>query len=203
MTQQNSGAAERLTELLQVAVQKLPVKTMQRLVNNPEAVASALAAAATVIDADASMSNMEPIMERVGNVTPLKKISAEAADVELRQRTEPDHVGELLTSEAFAERAGIKSRQTIHLWFKKGAIIGWEGAKRGLQIPAEQLDTRGKLIPHLEALQGLFTDGYTLWVWLRAPVAALEGATPLDALRNHEVDRVLAAARAEQQGDFG
>ncbi len=142
-------------------------------------------------------------MEQIGNVTPLKRICAEAAEAELRLRTEPDDVGELLKSEAFAERAGIESRQTVHLWVKNGAIIGWDGAKRGLQLPAEQLDTRGQPIPHLEALQGLFTDSYTLWVWLRAPVAALEGATSLDALRNHEIDRVLAAARAEQQGDYG
>ncbi len=204
MTQQNSGTVEQLTELLQVAVQKLPVKIMQRLVNHPEAVASALAAAATVIDADSSVrSHSEPAVERVGNVAPLKRISAKAAEAELKRRTGPGDAGELLTSEAFAERAGIKSRQTVHQWVKKGAIIGWEGAKRGLQLPAEQLDARGQPVPHLETLHGIFANSYALWVWLRSPVTALDDATPIDLLRNHEVDPVLSAAHAEQQGDFG
>lgn len=70
------------------------------------------------------MSGQDPVVERIGNVAPLKRISTEAAKVELRQRTEPDDIGELLTSEAFAERAGFKSRQTVHQWVKKGTIIG-------------------------------------------------------------------------------
>ncbi len=204
MNQQNRNASEQLTALLQVAVQKLPVKTMQRLVKHTEAIASALAAAAAVIDADASSSGYpEPAVEQVGSVMPLKRISAEAAEAELQRRTGPGDVGKLLTSEVFGERAGIKSRQTVHQWVKKGAIIGLEGEKRGLQLPAEQLDARGQPIPHLEALQGIFVDGYTLWMWLRSPVAVLVNRTPLELLRTHEIDRAIAAAHAEQQGDFG
>ena len=51
----------------------------------------------------------------------------------------------LLTSEEFASRAGLKTRQSVHAWLKKGRIIGWQGAKRGYVLPDGQFDERGRL----------------------------------------------------------
>ena len=59
-----------------------------------------------------------------------------------------------LTSAQLAELVGLKTRQSVHDWLKKGRIIGWLGAKRGYVFPAGQLDKRGRPVKGLIGLLG-------------------------------------------------
>ena len=121
----------------------------------------------------------------------------------IAKRTRMGKDEDLLTSEQFAARAGLKTRQSVHDWLRKGRIIGWQGAKRGYDFPARRFDEHGQLLEGLDRITPLFEDGYAAWCWLSAPVTALDGAEPLDLLCEGAVTLVEAAARGDLQGDFG
>ena len=100
-----------------------------------------------------------------------------------------------LTSDELAARVGLKTRQSVHDWLKKGKIVGWRGAKRGYLFPAEQFDDRGRPVPGLDRVIGRFGDGYAAWVWLTTELASLDGATPLTLLADGEIERVAQARK--------
>ena len=117
-------------------------------------------------------------------------------------RTRPGDGEELLSSDELAARIGLRTRQSVHDWMRKGRIVGWRGAKRGYLFPAQQVDERGRPPDGLEWIVPSFGDGYAAWVWLTTPLPSLDGAKPLELLHNGEVDIVAAAAKGDLQGDF-
>lgn len=123
--------------------------------------------------------------------------------VSRRTRVVRSEGGELLTSEEFARRTGARSRQSVHNLLRKGRVIGWEGTKRGFVFPAEQLDERGRPLNGLGGVVPHFEGHYSAWCWLRDGHDALDGARPIDLLRQNDVARVESAARGYAQGDFG
>ena len=108
----------------------------------------------------------------------------------------------LLTSEELAARTGLRTRQRVHDWRRKGRIVGWQNARRGFVFPAEQLDGRNRPLPGLDRVAGMFSHGYAAWVWLTTPRPSLDGAAPLAHLARGEVERLAEAARGHRQGDF-
>ena len=76
-----------------------------------------------------------------------QKFSAEEAERIIDERTaafEPDE--EVLNSDEVAQRLGLKSRQSVHDWLRKGKLLGWQTAKRGYLFPARQFDQRNQPI---------------------------------------------------------
>lgn len=193
---------EEFLETVQVAAEKLSPSILRGFVAHPETLDTVLAVGGALAGRLAG-GNQKPAVEQVGSAEPLMKISSEAAEMVFEKRRISSDSGELLTTEKFAQRLGLKTRQSIHDWLKKGIVVGWEGAKRGFLLPADQLDEQGQPVPHLADLKVYFSDGHELWMWLQTPLAALDGATALALLRKNETARVLAAAQSEQQGDFG
>ena len=128
----------------------------------------------------------------------------DAAETERRLSAQVrDGVSEtLLTSEELAVRTGLRTRQSVYDWRRKGRIVGWQNARRGYVFPAEQLDERNRPLAGLDCVAGLFADGYAAWVWLTTPRVSLDGAPPLALLARGEVERVAVAARGDRQGDF-
>ena len=121
----------------------------------------------------------------------------------LAARTRKGAPETLLTSDELAARVGLKTRQSVHDWLKKGRIVGWRGARRGHVFPAGQLDERGAGHSTVSTgWRGLFDDGYAAWVWLTTELASLDGATPLTLLAGGEIDRVARAVEGDRQGDF-
>ena len=108
----------------------------------------------------------------------------------------------MLTSDQLAARVGLKTRQSVHEWLRKGKIIGWRGAKRGYVFPAEQIDERCRPLSGLDQIVPRFGDGYAAWHWLTTPRPSLNGAKPLVLMRRGETERVTAAAKGDLQGDF-
>ena len=189
---------EVLGTVLQETVRDLGPRAVATLVAHPDAVRAALA---VVAEALYTKNTGKGIVVIRGNES--RRLQSLEADRRISERTRKGIKEDLLTSREFADRAGLKTRQSVHDWLRKGRIIGWQGAKRGYVFPARQFDERGQLLRGLDRIAPLFEDGYAAWRWLSAPVTALDGAEPLDLLGEGEVAIVEAAAKGDLQGDFG
>jgi hypothetical protein len=188
--------AEDLGKLVKSAASRLPDEAVSRLLANPDALAGALAAIAATLDRPMT-SEPELLGQRLAN-----RLAVEEAQGRLDERTRTIAPKGLIGSDEVAARAGLKSRQSVHNWFKKGRIVGWKSAKRGLVFPARQLDKRGRPPEGLSEILPLFADGFDAWSWLTSSQTSLEGKCPLDLLREGRVEIVVAAAESEGQGDF-
>jgi hypothetical protein len=172
------------------------------LVKHPDAVRLALAAVADVLSSKHQRaSSAEAEIEWLGDVEP-QKVDAGESDTQMSNRSRPGRMEELLTSEELAARVGLKTRQSVHDWRRKGRIVGWQGAKRGYVFPASQFHQGGKPLDGLDRIVPHFSDGYTAWIWLNTPRPSLGGAKPIVLLGKGEGDRVVAAAEGDAQGDF-
>ena len=193
----SQARGERVRELEgmlhEVAVHLSPAH-VAALVAHPAAVRSALAAAADVLSADDAVETIAGAEPEIAD--------AAQAQRQLSARTREGTRETLLSSDELAARAGLKTRQSVHDWLKKGKIVGWRGAKRGYVFPAEQFDARGRPLAGLASVVAQFGDGYAAWVWLTTPRPSLDGARPLTLLAGGELDRVANAAEGDRQGDF-
>ena len=195
------ASGEKVRELegvLHEAAGRLSPAHVAALVAHPDAVRSALAVAADVLTLDDEAGSG---VESIAGAEPVR-VGTEEAARRLAARTRKSAPETLLTSDELAERVGLKTRQSVHDWLKKGRIVGWRGARRGHVFPAGQLDKRGQPLDGLNRVAGLFDDGYATWVWLTTELASLDGATPLILLTRGEIDRVVKAAEGDRQGDF-
>ena len=190
--------------MLHTAADELSVAHVAVLVEHPEAVRSALAAAANVLSpervktAAGKASGIEIIADAES-----PSVDARESDRTLSRRTRPGEREELLTSDELAERVGLKTRQSVHEWRKKGRIVGWQGAKRGYVFPAGQFDRRGRPLGGLERIVPHFGDGYSAWMWLdHAASVPQRGETDRSPRSRESIDRVAAAAKGDAQGDF-
>ena len=173
------------------------------LIAHPDAVRSALAVAADVLSVeDASRrEGTGPGTETIAGAEP-DRVDAGEVERRLAARTREGRAETLLTSDELAARIGLKTRQSVHDWLKKGKIVGWRGAKRGYVFPAAQFDDRDRPLAGLVRVVRQFDDGYAAWVWLTTGRASLDGAKPLALLAGGEIDRVANAAEGDKQGDF-
>ncbi len=192
----NTEAVSQIRE----SVAALDTAVVATLLAHPDTLRSALLAVAHGHQTEALAEEAETITG-----PPARLLGHEEAERRLSQRT---RVGEkegdeLLTSDEFAQRVGAKSRQSVHNWLKKGRVVGWEGAKRGLVFPAEQLDERGKPLDGLGVILSSFDGHYSAWRWLTSRDDALDGSRPIDLLRRNDIARVESAAKGYAQGDFG
>ncbi|MGI9304686.1 MAG: hypothetical protein ACR2RB_18565 [Gammaproteobacteria bacterium] len=198
MAQSKSRNVEELAAVVHEAAKGLSARAVATLVAHPPAVRSALAVAADALSAEGSGRRDSEFIRGAE----ARLVDAEEADRRIAMRTRPGRPEGLLSSDELAARTGLKTRQSVHDWLKKGKIIGWQSAKRGYVFPPGQLDERGRPLKGLDRIVSHFEDGYAAWVWLTTPRAALEGVSPLARLRQGEIDRVAAAAEGDVQGDF-
>ncbi len=189
-----------LVRLLHQTVAALNPTAATALLAHPDALRSALAVAARTLLREPPPEELTVISGEPARLL----VHAEAAK-KLAERTHlAGYQGdELLTSDEFAKRVGTRSRQSVHNWLKKGRIIGWQSTKRGFVFPAEQLDERGRPFAGLGPVLSHFDGHYSAWKWLTDRHDALDGARPIDLLRQSHDARVEAAARGYAQGDFG
>ena len=194
-------AIESLHELegvLNEAAGRLSPSQVAVLAEHPAAVCSVLAVAAEMLAAGGAK---HPVIETIGDFKPVRAGVEEAR----RQMVEPTCKGEpetLLTSDELAARVGLKSRQSVHDWLRKGRIVGWRGAKRGYLFPERQFDERNRPFKGFDRVIGLFGDSHAAWSWLTTPRPSLDGAMPLEMLARGEIDCVEKAAVGDLQGDF-
>ncbi|MYK60163.1 MAG: hypothetical protein F4027_16730 [Rhodospirillaceae bacterium] len=188
---------DELEGMLHAAAGRLSAANVAALIAHPDAVCSALAAADALTAIDQERSTVDTIAGPASTT-----VDADEADRQLASRTRAGEPETLLTSEELAARTGLRTRQSVHDWRRKGRIVGWQNARRGYVFPAAQLDERNRPLAGLDRVTGLFADGYAAWVWLTTPRGALDGAEPLALLAQGEVERVAEAAQGDRQGDF-
>ena len=193
------GERNELEGMLHDAAGRLSPAHVAALVAHPEAVRSALAAAVDALTAGDGERRSE-VETIAGHVLPT--VDATEADRRLSARARDGAPERLLTSGELAARTGLRTRQTVHNWRRKGRIGGWQNARRGCVFPAEQLDGRNRPLPGLDRVAGLFADGSAAWIWLTTPRPSLDGASPLPLLARGEVERVVEAVNGDRQGDF-
>ncbi|MDE0293337.1 MAG: hypothetical protein OXH92_21915 [Bryobacterales bacterium] len=189
---------DELEGMLHDAAGRLSAAHVAALVAHPEAVCSALAVAA---DALAARDRERSEVDRIAGPASTT-VDADEAERRLAARTRTGAAEILLTSEELAARTGLRTRQSVHDWRRKGRIVGWQNARRGYVFPSAQLDERDRPLAGLDRVTALFADGHAAWVWLTTARPSLDGAEPLALLVRGEVERVAEAAQGDRQGDF-
>ncbi|MGL5834563.1 MAG: hypothetical protein ACRC1Z_15210 [Waterburya sp.] len=103
-----------------------------------------------------------------------------------------------LTSTEVAELLGCKTRKTVHDRLKAGSLLGIRD--RGIyKFPVWQFDPSGDdgVIDGLpQVLKVLKTSDFTKLNWLTKPHLAFSGKTPIEMLKQGEVEDVIVEARA-------
>ena len=189
--------------MLRTAAADLSPNAVNALIAHPDALRGALAATGALLVHDASGVPTHGAVEVIGRRTE-PRFSAEEARKIIEEHAvtlEPDE--EVLGSNEVAARLGLKSRQSVHDWRRKGKIVGWQHAKRGYVFPARQFDEYNRPIEGLADLVALFGSAHVAWEWLTAPLNLLNEEEPLSVLARGEGERVIDAAEGYLQGDFG
>lgn len=202
MTTTATRDTETLINMLRAAAADLSPSVINALVARPDAVRGALAATGALLARDAAGRSTHDEIETIELVAEPSRSPEEVGRI-VEARTipyEPDE--EVLSSNEVAARLGLKSRQSVHDWLRKGKIVGWQTAKRGYMFPVRQLDERNRPIEGLGDIVALFEDAYAAWLWLTTPRNALDGEEPLAVLARGQRDRVIDAAEGRLQGDF-
>ena len=153
MARTGGGKIRELEGVLHEVAGRLSPAHVAALVAHPDAVCSALAVAADALAMD-DAGRTE--LETIGGDEP-RRVDAEEAAGRLAERTRESAVETLLTSDELAARVGLRTRQSVHDWLKKGRIVGWQGARRGHVFPAGQLDARGRPFDGLDRVAGCST----------------------------------------------
>lgn len=106
-----------------------------------------------------------------------------------------------LTISQVGELLGI-SRQAIHKRFRKGKLIALTISKRGYLFPKWQFAENGLLTGLEEVLAALDeSDSWIQAAFMLNPNIWLDGASPLEMLRQGKIEDVMVAARASgEQG---
>ena len=203
MTTTATHDTETLINMLRAATADLSPNVINALIARPDAVRGALAATGALLARDEAGRSTHDQIETIGLVAePTRSPEAVRRIIEARTTLyEPDE--EVLSSNEVAARLGLKSRQSVHDWLRKGKIVGWQTAKRGYMFPARQFDERNRPIEGLGDVVALFGDAYAAWFWLTTPRNTLAGEEPLTVLAKGQRDRVIDAAEGHLQGDFG
>lgn len=197
---------DELERILHDAAGRLEPAHVSAVLAHPDTLRLALVLAADVLRLALALTKLDrgQPSSSVETIAASASVAVDATEAEKRvsARTRQGAPETLLTSEELAARTGLKTRQSVHDWRRKGRIVGWQNTKRGYVFPAEQLDGRNRPLEGLDRVAGLFGDGYAAWVWLTTPRPSLDGAAPLALMAKGEVERVAAAARGDLQGDF-
>ena len=186
-----------LATVVEETARNLGPNAVAALVDHPDAVGADLA-----VVADALWTNGAEKGIAVIESAELRLLHAAETDRRITDHPRMGKKEELLSSERFADRAGLKTRQSVHDWLKKGRIIGWQGCKRGHVFPAGQFDDRGQPFEGLVRIASQVEDGHAAWRWLTAPLPAPDGAEPLALFGKRDTALVAADANGDLQGDF-
>ncbi len=109
---------------------------------------------------------------------------------------------DMVNARAFGELIGA-SHETVNQKRKAGAILGLEGATRGLRYPKWQIGHDGRLLPGLaELFRILGGEPWTVYRFLVQEHGELGGDTALASLKHERVKQALSAARNMTLGVF-
>jgi hypothetical protein len=109
---------------------------------------------------------------------------------------------DMVTARVFGPLIGI-SHETVNVRRQKGELLGLEGPTRGFRYPRWQVTDAGLPLPGLAQVFHVLGDQpWSVYRFLRAEHAELDGRTALDALKAGQVDAVVGAAQNQATGAF-
>jgi hypothetical protein len=126
---------------------------------------------------------------------PVERTTLEAWAILARSQDRRDLLAGALKTGDVARLLG-RSRQAVHDRVKAGTILAVDDGGE-LRYPSWQFDPdgeRGVVAGLPEVLAALRVEPLSKARWLTRPSALFEGRTPLQALKEREMDRVAAAA---------
>lgn len=92
---------------------------------------------------------------------------------------------------------GIR-RSTLHVWYKKGLVIGIQiGAEKKTYPLAQFMDARP--VEGIADVLAIIPQHRVAWMWLVGENEELGGRRPIDVLRDGGVSHVVAAAKEETE----
>lgn len=154
----------------------------------------AAAAASTNIEAVLATFGTQEVMARAG-VTHPHLFQAQARGLEMRERLLRAEGGTLTVMQV-AKHFHI-SRQSVDRRRRQGQLLAIPIGRHGYRYPAWQLTPGGTLPGWAEVLAVLQNrDGWSKMIFFLSPNDRLQHRTPLAALRQGQVNDVVAAAAA-------
>ena len=109
-----------------------------------------------------------------------------------------DWAGRVAGSTYLEENLRI-ARSTLHRWQRRSEVIALRKGGRKHVFPLAQF-VDGRPVAGIRDVQALISNPRLAWLWLTRPSAQLEGRTPIDLLRQDQVDEVVEAARVFAPG---
>lgn len=89
------------------------------------------------------------------------------------------------------------TRATIYAWIKAARLVGWRVTRRGMVIPAEQIEGTGKVVDGINLVLSAIPDARAAWRFLTTVSPFLKSPRrPIDLLKEGQIDEVLSAAEA-------
>lgn len=111
--------------------------------------------------------------------------------------------GGTLTSQQVSKLLGL-TRQAVHKKTKNRELLALSSGRRGNVYPALQFTKKGKILEGLDqVLQAIDQDTWQTLIFLLESQVDLDNKTPIEALRQGNIEKVVSAARAygEQGGN--
>jgi hypothetical protein len=204
------GAVERATDLgngyiiVKVAPSAVPQSPREaQLPKIPKG--QVLRLLARLSDTEASTEAAGTAKERVTRTTPENNagLLADLDDKAMARRQALHERGELLTSAQICERLGI-SRQALSKAIRDRRMFWIEGSNGAQWYPgffADHMTSRRDLERVSFALADL--PGAVKWQFFTMPKHSLAGRTPIEAVKNGELEQVLRTAAETMERNLG
>ncbi|MFB9979011.1 antitoxin Xre/MbcA/ParS toxin-binding domain-containing protein [Mesorhizobium kowhaii] len=109
-----------------------------------------------------------------------------------------DWAGRVAGSTYLEENLRI-ARSTLHRWQRRGEVIALRKGGRKHVFPLAQF-VDGRPVAGIRDVQSLISNPRLAWLWLTRPSAQLDGRTPIDLLRQDQIEEVVEAARVFAPG---
>ncbi len=91
------------------------------------------------------------------------------------------------------------TRVTVYAWIEAKRLLAWRATRRGVLIPAEQIVGPGEVVPGIERVLNVIAEPAAAWDFLteESPYVTADALRrPIDALKDGEIDVVVAAAHS-------
>jgi hypothetical protein len=194
MLHEAAKALERLTEpTRQIAATRALRAVSKAIENSPIHALAQAASAPTDVEVLVRALQQPDTIERLKSDDPLTPARLRG----LREREKLLEVeGGTLSADEVAKHLSV-TRQAVNKRRQQGALVGLDAGRHGYLYPAWQFVREGTipdLEPVLEALKA--HDPWMQHIFMVSGNTRLEDRTPLEALRQGQLDGVLTAARA-------
>jgi excisionase family DNA binding protein len=143
-------------------------------------------------------SALETAAIEAGLVPQKERVLPEALRRSVVSRASTSGEGRFLSISEAAELLEV-TRVTVYAWIESKRLLAWRATRRGVLIPAEQIMGAGEVVPGIGQVLAVIGEPEAAWEFLNEESAFPDperSVRPIDALREGNVDEVVAAAHS-------